>query len=86
MDAILEPNHLGINDSDRYRVESFDKAKQKRGGNMIASMIVAWLLFNVAIAGWLTWVRIVRPDREKLRGQERYSIVAGFPLARRRRA
>ena len=35
---------------------------------------------NVAIAGWLTWVRIVRPDRKKLqRERERKSIGDGFP-------
>ena len=46
---------------------------------MIATVIVAWLLLNVAIAGWLTWVRVVRPDRAKLlRERERQSI-EGFP-------
>jgi hypothetical protein len=34
-------------------------------------------VFNVVIAGWLTWVR---PDREKLRLQrERDLIGEGFP-------
>jgi len=47
---------------------------------MIAVVIVAWLLLNVAIAGWLTWVRIILPDREKLRRErERQSIGQGFP-------
>ena len=49
-------------------------------GNMIAAMIAAWLLFNIAIALWLTWIRIVRPNRETLRRQrERRSIGDGFP-------
>ncbi len=48
---------------------------------MITAVIVAWLLLNVAIAGWLTWVRIVRPDREKLRRErERQLIGDGFPV------
>jgi hypothetical protein len=47
---------------------------------MIAAVIVAWLLLNVAIAGWLTWVRIVLPDREELRRErERQSMGDGFP-------
>ncbi len=74
-------------DSSHTASESFDGCETRRGGNMIAAVIVAWLLLNVAIAGWLTWVRIVRPDREKLqRERERQSIGAGFPLARRRKA
>jgi hypothetical protein len=47
---------------------------------MISALIVAWLMFNIAIAGWLTWVRIVRPNREKLRLQrERHLVGKGFP-------
>jgi hypothetical protein len=47
---------------------------------MIAALIVAWLLLNIAIAGWLTWVRVVRPNRERLQRQrERQSIGDGFP-------
>jgi hypothetical protein len=34
---------------------------------MITGLLVAWLLFNVAFAGWLTWARVIRPDRVKLR-------------------
>ena len=34
---------------------------------MITAVIVAWLLFNVAVASWLTWVRVIQPDRVKLR-------------------
>ena len=46
---------------------------------MITTMIVAWLLFNVAFAGWLTWVRVIRPDHAKLRRErERQEIVRGL--------
>jgi hypothetical protein len=38
---------------------------------MIATVIVVWLLLNIAIAGWLTWVRIIRPERAKLRHERR---------------
>jgi hypothetical protein len=46
---------------------------------MIATVIVAWLLLNAAIAGWLTWVRIIRPERAKLRRERgRQSIGNGI--------
>lgn len=53
--------------------------RDKARGNMIAAVIVAWLLLNIAIACWLTWVRVVRPDREQLRRErELQSIGDGF--------
>jgi len=48
---------------------------------MITSVIVAWLLLNVAIAGWLTWVRVIRPNRVKLRRErERQATKEGFAV------
>jgi hypothetical protein len=48
---------------------------------MITAVIVAWLLFNVAFAGWLTWVRVIRPDRVKLRRErERPAIEEGLTV------
>ena len=48
---------------------------------MITSVIVAWLLFNIAFAGWLTWVRVIRPDRAKLRlERERQAIEQGLAV------
>ena len=35
--------------------------------DMIKAVLVAWLLFNIAFAGWLTWARVIRPDRATLR-------------------
>ena len=32
---------------------------------MITAVIVAWILSNIAIAGWLILVRVVLPDRER---------------------
>jgi hypothetical protein len=47
---------------------------------MIATVIVAWFLSNSVVAGWLIWVRVVLPDREKLRRErERQSIEDGVP-------
>jgi hypothetical protein len=45
---------------------------------MITAVIVSWILFNIAVAGWLTWVRVIRPDRKRLRERERHSIVYGL--------
>jgi hypothetical protein len=48
---------------------------------MITAVIVAWLLFNIAIAGWLTWIRVIRPDRDRSRRErERHSIVHGLRI------
>jgi hypothetical protein len=38
---------------------------------MIIAVIATWSLFNVAFAGWLTWVRVIQPDRAKLRRVKR---------------
>jgi hypothetical protein len=38
-------------------------------------------LFNVAFAGWLTWVRVIQPDRQKLRRErERQAIEKGLAV------
>jgi hypothetical protein len=50
--------------------------KQSAGKNMITAVIVGWVLFNIAVAGRLILVRVVLPDREKLRRErERQSVV-----------
>jgi hypothetical protein len=52
---------------------------------MITAVFVAWLLFNVALAGWLTWARVIWPDRIKLR-MEREGHAATDGVRRRVRA
>ena len=48
---------------------------------MIAAVIVAWLLSNIVVAGRLIWVRVVLPDRMKLRREhERQSIEDGVAV------
>jgi hypothetical protein len=48
---------------------------------MITAVIVAWLLFNIAFAGWLTWVRVIQPERAKLRRErERQAIEEGLAV------
>jgi hypothetical protein len=46
---------------------------------MITALIVAWLLFNIAFAGWLTWIRVIRPDRARSR-RERQAIEEGLTV------